>query len=222
MQLLFAYGTLMYGLPGHRLLAGSVFAGRGCTRGLLYICDGYPLLVTGGESCVWGELYQVSEALLPRIDWYEGAGSPSSPWRRISVKVDVAGLLVDAMAYGLSSKDEAARLCEKLEGPVEHGDYGRVARRGPPRWLVAVPIGAEQPPGLMLGASTGRLIDATLSGYCVTSSPGSRIETTIADILAEHDVLAEWAGSLGCSLHGVEAEVEGVRVYPVAPLGARG
>ena len=221
-MLLFAYGTLMYGLPAHRLLVGSLFAGRGCTRGELYLCEGYPLLVAEGEGCVWGELYHVEEHVAMRIDWYEGASSPTSPWRRMSVDVDVLGVRVHAVAYGVGSRSRASKLCEHLEGPLPHGDYGLVARRGPPRWLVVVPFGAEQPPGLTLGSMSVQVQDATLEERCLANAPGSRIEAAALDLLAEREALEEWAEGLGCKLHGVEAKLEGYPVYPVAPLGARG
>ena len=219
-MLLFAYGTLMYGLRAHNLLVGSLFAGRGSTRGALYLCDGYPLLVAEGEGRVWGELYHVDEPSLSRIEWYEGVSSPSSPWKRLSVTVDVLGLRVDAFAYGAPSLRVAEELCSELQGPYEHGDYRLLVRGGPPRWLVATPPGVR-PPGLPLGGGVVRVEGFGVVGGCLAPAAGG-VELEAHDVLARLEDLEEWAGGLGCRLGGVRGESRGFSVYPVAPLGARG
>jgi gamma-glutamylcyclotransferase (GGCT)/AIG2-like uncharacterized protein YtfP len=70
---LFAYGTLMRGLPLHRVLAaGAAFLGPGTVRGRLLDLGRYPGLVAGGGR-VRGELYRLARAeLLGRLDRQEG------------------------------------------------------------------------------------------------------------------------------------------------------
>jgi len=220
-MLLFVYGTLMYGMPAHGLLVGSVFAGRGVLRARLYLCDGYPLAVLGEEGVVWGELYHVDETVVPRIDHYEGADLPGSPWRPVNVEVDVLGLRVRARAYASRSAAEAERLCGELK-PLEADDYRLVAGGGPPRWLIAVPSLSPPPPGIGLASSEGVARDVYAADDCL-SPGGGEAEVTLYDILAGREELDEWARGLGCSLGGVEVDAGGRRLYPLAPLaGARG
>ena len=214
-MLVFAYGTLMYGLAAHGLLAGSVFAGRGWVEGRLYICDGYPLLVAGEDGRVWGELYHVSGEAVPRIDHYEGADIPSSPWRPLRVDVNVDGVRVRARAYGLKSVKEARHLCDELRD-VDADDYRVVVGGGPPRWLVAVPEYEAGPPGITLGVGRGSLRGYSWLGDCF--SPDGYEEVNIYDVLADRSELEEWARESGCRLGGVRVEYNGVEVYPYALL----
>ncbi len=213
---MFAYGTLMYGLSAHGLLAGSRFAGRGWVEGRLYICDGYPLLVVGGGGRVWGELYRVPGEALPRIDHYEGADVPDSPWRPIRVEVHVDGVSVRARAYGLRSAGDAERLCSEL---VEAGasDYRVVVGGGPPRWLVAVPEYEASPPGITLGVEAGALRGYSWLDTCF--SPDGYEDVNVYDVVVGEGELREWAEELGCKLGGVRVEARGDgEVYPYAPL----
>ncbi len=220
-MLLFVYGTLMYGMPAHGLLVGSVFAGRGVLRARLYLCDGYPLAVLGEEGATWGELYHVDETLLPRIDHYEGADLPDSPWRPLHVEVDVLGVRVRARVYASRSRREAEERCAVLT-PLEAGDYRAVAGGGPPRWLIAVPSFSPPPPGIQLAAYEGVARGAYALDDCLYRD-GGEAEVTVYDLLAGRGELEEWTGELGCSLGGVEVEAGRHRVYPLAPMaGARG
>jgi len=212
--LLFVYGTLMYGMEAHGLLVGSLFAGRGYTRGALYSCNGYPLLVLDEDGRVWGELYHVDAAQLARIDHYEGVDL-GSPWRRVRVRVFIDGVEVRAFAYG-SRRVEAERLCGRLRS-LGLEDYGVVAGRRHARWLVAVPEGL-QPPGLHLGVDSGVVENLYWNGRCFEEDGGERI--LLYDLLASREELEEWARSLGCSLGGVEASKGGFSVYPYAPLAS--
>ena len=63
----------MRGLPNHDVLDGAVFAGEGVTPPCWALVDlgAYPGMVVGEQS-VSGELYRVDEALLARLDRFEG------------------------------------------------------------------------------------------------------------------------------------------------------
>lgn len=69
----FVYGTLMRGEHHHESLAGGRFLGPAETLPQydLVQIDYYPALVPGGTGKVMGELYQVDDATLQRLDELE-------------------------------------------------------------------------------------------------------------------------------------------------------
>jgi len=69
----FVYGTLMRGGRYHRLLAGAPYAGSVSTAPRYQLLDlgPYPGLVAGQQR-VQGELYDVSAAIIERLDALEG------------------------------------------------------------------------------------------------------------------------------------------------------
>lgn len=73
---LFVYGTLKNGQCNHDLLAEASFVKHDEARGLLFGGMGAPRVmppVQGMEGCwVKGEVYDVPDTLLPRIDRLEG------------------------------------------------------------------------------------------------------------------------------------------------------
>lgn len=75
--LLFVYGTLKRGGVRNFLLRGQKFLGEARTvpRYALYDLGAYPGLVQAEEDgqVVYGELYEVEQSLLPRLDAVEGA-----------------------------------------------------------------------------------------------------------------------------------------------------
>ena len=71
-QLLFVYGTLQRGHGNHVWLAEAERLGSSSVEGLeLYDLGPFPMAITGAGR-VSGELYAVSEALLERLDHFEG------------------------------------------------------------------------------------------------------------------------------------------------------
>ena len=75
MPLLFVYGTLKRGLRLHHHLEGCALVGTAVTAPgyALYEIDWYPALVPEpGDSTVRGEVYEVPEAVLEKLDEVEG------------------------------------------------------------------------------------------------------------------------------------------------------
>jgi gamma-glutamylcyclotransferase (GGCT)/AIG2-like uncharacterized protein YtfP len=68
--LLFVYGTLRQGEPGHGLLAGAPLLGMATTPPEFYLVDvgPYAALVRGGAIAVTGELYRVDLQTRRAID----------------------------------------------------------------------------------------------------------------------------------------------------------
>ncbi|AEM38177.1 AIG2 family protein [Pyrolobus fumarii 1A] len=214
-MLLFAYGTLMYGMPSHGLMAGARFAGRGWVKGQLFLCDGYPLLVLEGDGRVWGELYHVPAYSIARIDHYEGADLPDSPWRRVTTHVYIDGVELRATVYASPSVKFARNACDEIT-ELQTSDYRDVVKLGPPRWLVALPMETYAPPGIILGSEQGVANGASWLGSCF--APDGSEEVTVYDVLVSHNELMEWIRSLGCSFGGLRVKTGDVEVYPVAPV----
>ena len=93
----------MSGLPAADMLTGATLLGPGQTAATfaLVTLNGYPGLVPGNSS-VHGELYDVPDALWPRLDRYEGA---PHLYRRVSITL---GDGRSALAYVLSADYAAA------------------------------------------------------------------------------------------------------------------
>lgn len=70
----FVYGTLLAGEPNHYVLAGAAFLGPARTAPGFELFDlgPFPALVPGGATAVDGELYEVDDAGLARLDRLEG------------------------------------------------------------------------------------------------------------------------------------------------------
>ena len=68
----FVYGTLKRGKRAHSLLSRARFVGEGTVEGYeMYIVRDYPGIVRG-KGKVRGEVYEVDEETLRRLDEYEG------------------------------------------------------------------------------------------------------------------------------------------------------
>lgn len=79
---LFVYGTLLRGEPNHELLRGSSFLGETATASgfRLLDCGSYPGMVrAAGAGSVCGELWEIDEDTLRRVDELEG--HPDLFWR---------------------------------------------------------------------------------------------------------------------------------------------
>ena len=79
MVVLFVYGTLMQGGVRHRVLANQRFLGEARTQPsyALYNLGPYPGLVraTANGRAIHGELYEIDDGLIARLDRIEGAPS---------------------------------------------------------------------------------------------------------------------------------------------------
>lgn len=77
----FVYGTLMRGCPAHDLLQSARFVDASRTAPAFELVDlgPYPGLVAGGATAVAGEVYEIPDSLLPRLDEYEGPDYDRSP-----------------------------------------------------------------------------------------------------------------------------------------------
>ena len=72
----FVYGTLKSGYGANSLLGeGRTLLGETTIAGEIYHLGGFPGVRLGGESKVHGEVWEVPESSLPRLDRYEGEGS---------------------------------------------------------------------------------------------------------------------------------------------------
>ena len=77
MHKVFVYGTLKQGHGNNRLLEGSLFCGKAITNNTFKMYDGgFPYVVDdntiGGNYPVIGEVYEVDDATLKRLDGLEG------------------------------------------------------------------------------------------------------------------------------------------------------
>lgn len=75
--IVFVYGTLLRGNSNHQHFLGqSRFLGRAVLRGYaLYNLGSYPGIVESHDDLVRGELYEVDEPTLKRLNYLEGEGS---------------------------------------------------------------------------------------------------------------------------------------------------
>jgi gamma-glutamylaminecyclotransferase len=70
----FVYGTLQEAEHNHTVLGDSTLVGpaRTAPECTLYDLGPFPALVPGGETAVWGELYEVDGPTLTKLDRLEG------------------------------------------------------------------------------------------------------------------------------------------------------
>lgn len=71
---IFVYGTLLHGEPNHGLLARARLVGPTWTAPLYRFVSlgGFPALLHGGKTSIAGEVYEVDEETLARLDRLEG------------------------------------------------------------------------------------------------------------------------------------------------------
>lgn len=82
MTKVFVYGTLLRGCGNHDLLKGQDFLGAAKTNPefIFVHVGGFPGLVEGGETIILGEVYEVDDDCLRRLDSLEGC-NPNNPDR---------------------------------------------------------------------------------------------------------------------------------------------
>lgn len=121
---LFIYGTLMPGLRLEAEMHGARFVGAAQVPGRLVDVGRYPGLVHG-EGQVTGEVYEVDDAQLARLDAVEdmvpGDRAASQYWREVVTVVSgpLQGQQVQTYVYNRPVNDCA---------PITHGDYRRYIR----------------------------------------------------------------------------------------------
>ena len=83
----FVYGTLKRGRHNNSILGPSQFLGVFLTerRFTMYDGKGFPYVVPEGSTSVIGELYEVDDKILERLDWLEGVRA--NHYKRIETKV---------------------------------------------------------------------------------------------------------------------------------------
>jgi gamma-glutamylcyclotransferase (GGCT)/AIG2-like uncharacterized protein YtfP len=107
---LFVYGTLMHGYdhPMARLLSDNAdYLGPASMPGRLYRVKHYPALIASDDPAelVYGDVFRLHrpDALLPRLDDYEGCGpgSPQPPQyrREVATVALQGGATVEALVY---------------------------------------------------------------------------------------------------------------------------
>ncbi|MBR3638846.1 MAG: gamma-glutamylcyclotransferase [Lachnospiraceae bacterium] len=72
---IFVYGTLMKGQSANHYLNGADYKGTFCLNGYaMYDIGSFPGIVEKENESVIGEVYSITEAMLPMMDRYEGEG----------------------------------------------------------------------------------------------------------------------------------------------------
>ena len=84
---IFVYGTLKRGRHNNSVLGPSKFLGVYLTerRFTMYDGRGFPYVVPEGSTTIVGEVYEVDDKVLERLDWLEGVGA--NHYKRIETKV---------------------------------------------------------------------------------------------------------------------------------------
>lgn len=96
----FVYGSLMKGFGNHGLLQDSAFVSPASIKGYsLYSLGAFPAAVRGlGQSTILGEVYEVDDATLARLDRLEG--HPTFYERQqVTAYVDNMNGLLDVLFY---------------------------------------------------------------------------------------------------------------------------
>ena len=94
----FVYGTLMKGYWNHRLLEREKFIGEGKIQnyGLYNVTSPYPGVIQKNGASVLGEIYDVSEKTLKKLDELEGEGTL---YIRRAVNVETSEGVLEAYTY---------------------------------------------------------------------------------------------------------------------------
>ena len=121
MHQIFVYGTLLPGLCRHDAMQGSRSLGKGTIAGLLYNLGPYPAVVHG-DGKVWGEVFEVDDEVLAKLDgieaFYPQAPADKSEYIREEVVVHLskADTTISAWFYRFNRSVADKHL-------IEHGDY---------------------------------------------------------------------------------------------------
>jgi gamma-glutamylaminecyclotransferase len=101
---IFVYGSLLSGERNHRVLEGARLIGEARTAPSFSLHDlgSYPAMVADGTYAIVGELYEVDEPTLARLDTFEGH---PSYYERCTIRLENGGT---AETY-LLPRDQAGR-----------------------------------------------------------------------------------------------------------------
>jgi gamma-glutamylcyclotransferase (GGCT)/AIG2-like uncharacterized protein YtfP len=114
---IFIYGTLCQGGSAHHVMDGGKFLANGSIIGKIFHIDQYPGLILGGEQRVIGELYQVNDHLLVKLDRYEGCYESPAHYLREEVEILLEnGEIQLAQVY-------VFQLLEPHHEAIESGDW---------------------------------------------------------------------------------------------------
>jgi gamma-glutamylaminecyclotransferase len=74
MHRVFVYGSLQRGEANHRMMADARFIARAHTRPAFDLFDlgSFPAMATNGRTAISGELYDLDDQVLERLDVFEG------------------------------------------------------------------------------------------------------------------------------------------------------
>lgn len=93
----FVYGSLMTDRWNHGFMNGAEYIGEGILEGYaLYHLITYPAIKKMINEAVKGEVYEISEAMLPALDELEDEGQE---YKRTNVKVRVKDEVIEAQTY---------------------------------------------------------------------------------------------------------------------------
>jgi gamma-glutamylcyclotransferase (GGCT)/AIG2-like uncharacterized protein YtfP len=97
-MMVFVYGSLKNGLSNHHILDGATYIGQGWTAPNFTMLNlgWFPGVVLGGTSQIEGELYEVDERTLHRLDRLEG--HPDF-YRREPITIKTKDARVEAVIY---------------------------------------------------------------------------------------------------------------------------
>lgn len=153
----FVYGGLMYGFDLHEPLSDRFFVGRGTVKGLLFDLGRYPGLVPASEE-VWGEVYEVDEPLLEKLDAIEGYDPTRDEGRyvRRPVEVHFGEEKTSAHAYFYTGPLEEGVL-------VPGGDFAKHRGLGGAVWVFRDGV-MRRRPWLSVVASPRRFVRGEVEG----------------------------------------------------------
>ena len=110
MHLVFCYGTLRSGESNHNVISGAVLKESSCwTKGKLYDTgDGYPALIQNDSGKVYGEVYEVNDHLLERINLLEGyeEGRDHDLYDRVVMNIGTDQGRYEAITYVMRKPEE--------------------------------------------------------------------------------------------------------------------
>lgn len=116
----FVYGTLRRKEGNHRLLAeATILAEQAWTSGLLFDTGfGYPALQKHHQGQVYGELYEVNDNQLARLDMLEGYHGEGNNnfYGRVTQPIYTDQGIHEAYVYVMNDK-------EMLKNPIQSGDW---------------------------------------------------------------------------------------------------
>jgi gamma-glutamylcyclotransferase (GGCT)/AIG2-like uncharacterized protein YtfP len=129
---LFVYGTLMSGLHNHRFLSGAEDTMQPAVLskfGLFDTAHGYPAIAPVDYGFVEGELYEIDDDMLTRIDMLEGYRGEDAEFNLYNRKVVTVHLpngdTVDAFTYIWARSTDSLDL---VEAPNWYWIVGGVAK----------------------------------------------------------------------------------------------